>query len=246
MVRLLGIPIMEHIVHHLVASGVQEIISTLHYRPRTIQDHFVDGAEFGVRMRYTLEKQPLGTAGSVRLGKKYLDETFMVIAGDALVDFDFNAFLDFHRRKKAKVSLCLTRVLEPGEFGIVITDEEGRVQRFLEKPGPAEVFSDTINTGIYLIEPDVLNHVPARRPFDFANDLFPALMEKDVPIYGYVAEGYWSDIGSLDQLRQAHWDFLDGKVSLPVTGTRIKEQVWVGKDVKIRFSRRYNSSVLDW
>lgn len=233
MVRLLGIPIMEHIVHHLVASGVQEIISTLHYRPRTIQDHFVDGAEFDVRMRYTLEKQPLGTAGSVRLGKKYLDETFLVIAGDALVDFDFNAFLDFHRRKKAKVSLCLTRVLEPGEFGIVIADEEGRVQRFLEKPGPAEVFSDTINTGIYLIEPDVLNHVPVRRSFDFANDLFPALMEKDIPIYGYVAEGYWSDIGSLDQLRQAHWDFLDGKVSLPLGGTRIKEQVWVGKDVKI-------------
>jgi len=233
MVRLLGIPIMEHIVRHLAASGVDEIISTLHYRPRTIQDHFVDGAEFGVRMRYTLEKKPLGTAGSVRLGKKYLDETFLVIAGDALVDFDFNAFLEFHRRKKAKVSLCLTRVLEPGEFGIVITDEEGRVQRFLEKPGPAEVFSDTINTGIYLIEPDILNYVPSRRSFDFANDLFPALMEEKVPMYGYVAEGYWSDIGSLDQLRQAHWDFLDGKVNLPVGGTRIRDQVWVGKDTKI-------------
>jgi len=233
MVRLLGIPIMEHIVRHLAASGVEEVISTLHYRPRAIQDHFVDGAEFGVRMRYTLEKKPLGTAGSVRLGKKYLDETFLVIAGDALVDFDFTAFLEFHRRKKAKVSLCLTRVPEPGEFGIVITDKDGKVQRFLEKPGPAEVFSDTINTGIYLIEPEVLNHVPARRPFDFANDLFPSLMEKNIPIYGYVADGYWSDIGSLDQLRQAHWDFLDGKVRLPIDGTRIREQVWVGKDVKI-------------
>ncbi len=233
MVRLLGIPMMEHIVRHLAALHVKDIIATLHYRPRAIQDHFVDGSEFGVNMHYTLETEPLGTAGSVRLGQKHLDETFLVIAGDALVDFDFSAFLDFHRRKKAKVSLCLTRVLEPGEFGIVITDHEDRVQRFLEKPGPAEVFSDTINTGIYLIEPDILEHVPSDRPYDFANDLFPALLEKDVPMYGYVAEGYWSDIGSLDQLRQAHWDFLDGKVRLPVAGTRIREQVWIGKDVKI-------------
>lgn len=229
MVSVLGKPIMEHIVHHLTGFGIRDIVATLHYRPRPIRDHFGDGSEFNVNMHYTLETQPLGTAGSVKLGEKLLDETFLVIGGDALVDFDFGTFLQFHRDKGAKVSLCLTRVRDPGEFGIVITDEAGRVQRFLEKPGPSQVFSDTVNTGIYLIEPDILERIPVETKYDFASDLFPSLLADDVPIYGYVAEGYWSDIGSLEQLRQAHWDFLDGKVQLALPGNRIREGVWVGQ-----------------
>ena len=233
MAPVLGRPIMEYIVRHLAGFGIQEMVSTLHYRPHAIRDYFEDGSELGIRMHYTLEKEPLGTAGSVKLGQKLLDETFLVVGGDALMDFDFNAFLAFHREKGAKVSLCMVRVRDPGEFGIVITDEESRVQRFLEKPGPAEVFSDTVNTGIYLIEPGVLEQIPSDTPFDFANDLFPALMEQGESIYGYVAEGYWSDIGTLDQLRQAHWDLLDGKVQLPIAGALVEERLWVGEGTKI-------------
>ena len=233
MVSVLGRPIMEHIVGHIKKFGIRDIVSTLHYRPQSIRDHFADGTEFGVNMFYTLETEPLGTAGSVKLGQKYLDETFLVMGGDALVDFDFGAFLEFHQKTKAKVSLCLTRVRDPGEFGIVITDNDGRVLRFLEKPGPSEVFSDTVNTGIYLIEPEVLDHIPMHKQYDFAGDLFPALMALGEPIYGYVAEGYWSDIGTLEQLRQAHWDMLDGKVNLPVTGNQIRDGIWVGQGADI-------------
>jgi mannose-1-phosphate guanylyltransferase/phosphomannomutase len=233
MVRVLGAPIIEHIVRHLKGFGIEEIVFTLHYRPRAIQDHFGDGSDFGVRIHYTLEQQPLGTAGSVKLGARYLDEPFLVVAGDALMDFDFRRFADFHREKGGKVSICLMRVRDPGEFGIVITDPAARVKRFLEKPGPSEVFSDTVNTGIYLVEPDVLDAIPDGVPFDFSSDLFPALLERGQGLFGHVAEGYWSDIGTLEQLRQAHWDFLDGKVGLPIGGQRLGEQIWVDQDSEI-------------
>lgn len=233
MVPVLGRPIMEHIVRHVARFGFHELLATLHYRPRAIRDHFADGSEFDVHMRYTLETEPLGTAGSVKLGADFLDAPFMVVAGDALTDFDFRAFWDHHHASGAKVSLCLKRVPDPGEFGIVITDSQGQVVRFLEKPGPSEVFSDTVNTGIYLIEPEVLDLIPDKKAFDFAGDLFPHMLELGIPIAGYVADGYWSDIGTLEQLRQAHWDMLDGRVRLPIPGQRVQEKVWLGEGVSM-------------
>jgi len=233
MVTVLGRPMMEHIVDHLRHHGFDDVVATLHYRPGAIKDHFGDGSDWGITLDYTLETEPLGTAGSVKLSERHLDSTFLVIAGDALMDFDLGAFLRFHRANQAKVSLCLSRVNNPSEFGIVITDEVGRVQRFLEKPSPGEVFSDTVNTGIYLIEPEVLQDIPPGRSFDFSGDLFPTLLERGEPIYGYVADGYWSDIGTLEQLRQSHWDMLDNKVSLPLAGNRVDEQVWLGDSTEI-------------
>lgn len=233
MVTVLGRPIMEHIVRHLAAHGYTSLLATLHYRPRLIRDHFGDGGDFGVTMRYTLERRPLGTAGSVKLGTDSLCETFLVIAGDALTDFDLGAFYRFHKERGAKVSLCLKRVPDPGEFGVAVLDEAGCVQRFLEKPGVSEVCSDTVNTGIYLIEPEILDRVPPGEPFDFAGDLFPLLLEAGESIHGYIAEGYWSDIGTLDQLKQSHWDFLDGKVRLPVGGNLVGERIWAGAGARI-------------
>lgn len=224
---------MEHIVFHLKRHGFTDLLATLHYRPRLIRDHFGDGSEFEVNITYTIERKPLGTAGSVKLGAGFLDETFLVIAGDALTDFDLGAFWRFHKEKGAKVSLFLKRVPDPGEFGIVITGEDSRVLRFLEKPGLSEVFSDTVNTGIYLIEPEILADIPEGVPYDFAGDLFPQLIERGIMIQAYVADGYWCDIGTLDQLKQAHWDFLDGKVRLPMGGNRIQEQTWVGEGGRI-------------
>ncbi|WP_367026202.1 sugar phosphate nucleotidyltransferase [Methylococcus sp. ANG] len=233
MVAILGRPIMEHIVLHLRRHGFTELLATLHYRPRLIRDHFGDGSEFDVNLTYTIERKPLGTAGSVKLGGGRLDETFLVIAGDALTDFDLAAFWRFHRERGSKVTLYLKRVPDPSEFGMVITDEDSRVLRFLEKPGLSEVFSDTVNTGIYLIEPDVLNEIPDGVPYDFASDLFPKLIERGVVLQAYVGDGYWCDIGTLDQLRQAHWDLLDGKVHLPLGGNRVQDQVWVGEGGRI-------------
>lgn len=233
MVNLLGRPIMEHIVHHLRSQGFTDLLATLHFRPRVIRDHFADGSDFGVNMTYTLEHMPLGTAGSVKLGADFLGETFLVIAGDALTDFDLADFWEFHRSNNAKVSICLKRVPDPGEFGVVVTDEEGHILRFLEKPGVSEVCSDTVNTGIYLIEPDILERIPEGTPYDFANDLFPQLMADNIPLFAYVAEGYWNDIGTISQLKQSHWDFLDGKLRLPISGHQIADRIWLGDGARV-------------
>jgi mannose-1-phosphate guanylyltransferase/phosphomannomutase len=156
-----------------------------------------------------------------------------VISGDALCDIDLRQIVDFHKEKGAAVTIGLKSVENPLEFGIVVTDDDGRVERFLEKPSWGQVFSDTINTGIYVLEPEVLKHVPTERPYDFSKELFPLLLEMGRPIYGYVCEGYWQDIGNLDQYRQANFDALDERVQLNVPGLKIRGDVWIGEGVEI-------------
>ena len=148
---------------------------------------------------YTVEETPAGTAGSIRLAKDLLDETFLVISGDALTDFDLTKVVDFHKERQALVTIALKSVENPLEFGVVIVDDEGRIQRFLEKPGWGQVFSDTVNTGIYVLEPEIFDHIPEGQPYDFSHDLFPKLFDMHKPLYGMVCEGYWQDIGSLEQ-----------------------------------------------
>jgi mannose-1-phosphate guanylyltransferase / phosphomannomutase len=169
----------------------------------------------------------------VRLAGKQLDETFLVISGDALCDVDLSALVAFHKEKGAAVTIGLKSVENPLEFGIVVTDEEGRIERFLEKPSWGQVFSDTINTGIYVMEPEVLKHVPGDRPYDFSKELFPYLLEMGRPLYGYVMDGYWQDIGNLDQFRQANFDALEENVRLNIPGIRIRGNVWLGEGVEI-------------
>ena len=156
-----------------------------------------------------------------------------MISGDALCDIDLTALVASHRERQASVTIGLKSVDNPLEFGIVVTDEDGRVERFLEKPSWGQVFSDTINTGIYVIEPEVLRHVPDDRPFDFSKELFPLLLEMGRPIYGQVCEGYWQDIGNLDQYRQANQDALEGNVRLEVKGIRLRGNIWIGEGVEV-------------
>src|SRR2546425_7550999 len=186
-----------------------------------------------MQIGYSVEESPLGTAGSVRLTAKQLDETFLVISGDALCDVDLSALVAFHRERGAAVTIGLKAVDNPLEFGIVVTDERGRIERFLEKPSWGQVFSDTINTGVYVIEPEVLRHIPSDRPYDFSKELFPLLLEMGRPIYGLALEGYWQDIGNLDQYRQANFDALDESVKLNVPGIRLRGNVWIGEGVDI-------------
>ena len=162
-----------------------------------------------------------------------LDETFVVISGDALTDVDLGKLVDFHRKKEAAVTIGLKSVENPLEFGIVVTDDRGRIERFLEKPSWGQVFSDTINTGIYVLEPEVLRHVPSDRPYDFSKELFPLLLEMGRPLYGYVFDEYWQDIGDLDQFRQANFDALDEAVDLNVPGIRLRGNVWLGEGVEL-------------
>ncbi len=218
MVPIVGKPCMEHILELLKQHGFEDVIVTLAFLPQAIRSYFGDGEGLGLRIEYSVEESPLGTAGSVRLASGQLDDTVLVISGDALCDIDLGALVAFHREKQAAVTIGLKSVENPLEFGIVVTDEEGRIERFLEKPSWGQVFSDTINTGIYVLEPEVLKHVPTDRPYDFSKELFPLLLEMGRPLYGMVCDGYWQDIGNLDQFRQANFDALDGRVDVELPG----------------------------
>ena len=233
MVPIVGKPCMEHILELLREHGFEEVVVTVAFLPQAIRSYFGDGETLGLDISYSVEESPLGTAGSVRLASDVLDETFLVISGDALCDIDLGKIVEFHKEKGAAVTIGMKSVENPLEFGIVVTDEDGRVERFLEKPSWGQVFSDTINTGIYVLEPEVLRHIPTDRPYDFSKELFPLLLEMGRPIYGYVCDGYWQDIGNLDQYRQANFDALDEKVRLNIGGMKIRGDVWVGAGVEI-------------
>jgi mannose-1-phosphate guanylyltransferase/phosphomannomutase len=233
MVPIVGKPCMEHILELLRAHGFTEVVVTVAFLPQAIRSYFGDGSGLGIEIEYSVEEVPLGTAGSVRLASGRLDDTTLIISGDALCDIDLSRLVEFHREKRAAVTIGLKSVENPLEFGIVVTDEDGRVERFLEKPSWGQVFSDTINTGIYVLEPEVLKHVPTDGPFDFSKELFPLLLEMGRPIYGHVCDGYWQDIGNLDQFRQANFDALDEKVNLQIPGIRLRGNVWIGEGVEI-------------
>src|SRR5947208_15782582 len=233
MVPIVGKPCMEHILELLASHGLQDVIVTVAFLPQAIRNYFGNGETLGIELGYSVEESPLGTARSVRLAAGRLDDTFLVISGDALCDLDLTRLVEFHREKQASVTIGLKSVANPLEFGIVVTDEEGRVERFLEKPSWGQVFSDTINTGIYVLEPEVLRHIPKDRPYAFSKELFPLLLEMGRPIYGHVFDGYWQDIGNLDQYRQANFDALEERVQLNIGGIRIRGNVWLGDGVDL-------------
>ncbi len=233
MVPIVGKPCIEHILELLRKHGFEDVIVTVAFLPQAIRSYFGNGETLGLRMEYSVEESPLGTAGSVRLASDRLDETFLVISGDALCDFDLAELVQFHRDRGAAVTIGLKSVENPLEFGIVVIDGEGRVERFLEKPSWSQVFSDTINTGVYVLEPEVLKHIPSDRPYDFSKELFPLLLEMGRPIYGYAMDGYWQDIGNLEQYRQANFDALAERVDLEVPGVRLRGNVWLGEGVEI-------------
>ena len=233
MVPILGKPCMEHIIGLLKTHGFEEVIVTVAFMPQAIRTYFGAGESVGVPMKYSVEEAPAGTAGSVRMAAGELDDTFLVISGDALCDVDLGALVRFHEEKGASATIGLVSVDNPLEFGIVVTDGEGRIERFLEKPSWGQVFSDTINTGIYVLEPEVLRHIPEDRPYDFSKELFPLLLDMGRPLYGYVLDGYWQDIGNLDQYRQANFDALDERVRLETAGIRLRGNIWLGEGVEL-------------
>lgn len=234
MVPVAGKPMSEHIVNLLRQHNFNDIIFTLHYLPDAIKDYFGDGSDFGVKISYSTEEgRPLGTAGCVKAVQDELDQTFLVISGDSLTDMDLTEALKFHKEKKSKATIVLKRVENPLEYGVVITDAEGRIQRFVEKPGASEIFSDTVNTGTYILEPEVLLYVVMGREQDFSNDLFPLLLLRNEPLFGYVTDGYWCDIGNLQMYRQAHKDILDGHMKLRIDLPQIQPGVWVGEGTQI-------------
>jgi mannose-1-phosphate guanylyltransferase/phosphomannomutase len=235
MISIVNKPCMEHIVNLLKRHGFEEIVTTLGFMPEVIEDYFGDGADWGVKMEHSIEEEPMGTAGSVKLAEDKLTERFIVVSGDALTDADLSKAVEFHEKNGAEATLVLQEVDDPSEFGIVVVDDEGRVERFLEKPNPEEVFSYTANTGIYVLEPGILEDIPADEEFDFADDLFPKLLDERRPVYGYVTEKpYWEDIGNIDQYLDAQRAVLGGEVKgIEIPGERQEGDVYMGSDAEV-------------
>jgi len=233
MVPIVDRPVMEHTLGLLKSHGIDEIIVTLQYMAPVIQNYFGDGEAFGLKIHYTIEEMPLGTAGSVKLAEDMLDEPFLVLSGDALTDIDLSAVMAFHAQKKSVATLVLSQLLNPLEYGVVVTNGDGLVTRFVEKPTWGEVISDTVNSGIYLLDPSVLKQCPPGCPFDFSQDLFPLLLMQGAPMYGCVAAGYWCDVGDHASYVLANTDFMSGRVRLPMPGRQLGGGIWAAGDVEI-------------
>jgi len=234
MLPVVNRPIMEHVLRLLRRHGLTETVVTVQFLASIVRNYFGDGEDFGMSLQYATEETPLGTAGSVKNAEDALrDEPFLVISGDALTDIDLSDLIKFHNDNNALVTVALARVPDPLEFGIVIVDDDGKIQRFLEKPTWGQVFSDTVNTGIYVMEPEVLAHVPAGQVVDWSADVFPKLLENGAPLYGWIADGYWEDVGSLDSYGKAQADALTGKVSVEIDGFEVSPGVWIADGAEV-------------
>ncbi|MHB0867098.1 MAG: sugar phosphate nucleotidyltransferase [Thermoleophilia bacterium] len=233
MVPIVNKPCMEHIIELLAQHGLTDIIITLAFLPQNIRGYFGNGSSLGVSIEYSVEESPLGTAGSVMNAAEHLDETFIVISGDALTDFNLTEVIDFHKQRESMVTLALKSVENPLEFGVVIVDEDKHIKQFLEKPSWGQVFSDLVNTGIYILEPEIFDYIPENTKYDFSQELFPKLLKRGKPMYGYPMEGYWQDIGNINQFLRANHDALDGKVSVNIPGIRLREDIYIGEKLNL-------------
>ncbi len=235
MIPLINRPIMEHIIRLLKKHGISELILLLYHQPEVIRKYFGDGSEFGVHITYVVPLEDFGTAGAVKAAARHLDERFLIISGDLLTDFDLSQAIACHEKNQAQATLTLTSVADPLQFGVVITDKQGRITKFLEKPGWGEVFSDTINTGIYVIEPEVLDLIPAEANRDWAKDVFPQMLSAGAPLFGCSLQGYWADIGNTDAYMEACQDILTGKVSVQIAEPcrTPGEAIYISQDARV-------------
>ena len=227
-------PIMEHVLRLLKRHGFTETVVTVQFLASLVRNYFGDGEDVGMSLQYATEETPLGTAGSVKNAEDALRSgPFLVISGDALTDIDLTALVRYHKENGALVTVGLTRVPNPLEFGIIIVGEDGRIQRFLEKPTWGQVFSDTVNTGIYVMEPEVLAKVPPGVPVDWSADVFPTLLEAGAPLYGWIADGYWEDVGTLESYLKAQADVLSGRVEADIDGFEVSPGGWVSEGAEV-------------
>jgi mannose-1-phosphate guanylyltransferase/phosphomannomutase len=233
MVPIVNRPVMEHLLVLLKKHGFTEVIANVHYLGAQVMDYFGDGSRWGVDLTYSQEEQLLGSAGGVKNVESFFDDTFLVIGGDDLADIDLTKILRQHKERRAVASIALALVDEPSEYGIVLTNERGRITRFVEKPRAGVIFSDTANTGIYIFEPEIFDMIPRGVGYDFGKDLFPILVEQKRPFYGSLTSGYWRDVGNLMSYRYAHWDSLSGRVGVRFHVEEVRKDVWIGENTEI-------------
>lgn len=237
MVPVVNRPVMEHILRLLARNGFEQAIANLHWFPETIEGRFGDGSALGIELSYSREEQLLGTSGGVRKAAGFLGDSFLVISGDALTDLDLAAMREFHESHDGVATLATKRVRDTSQFGVAITGADGRIQGFQEKPDPAEALSDLANCGIYMFRSEIFEFFPepgtskAAGPgdpdgfADWAMDVFPALLEGDVPFYSHEIDAYWNDIGNLEELREGNLDALHGTVVVEIGAPEVADGV---------------------
>ncbi|MFH1372809.1 MAG: sugar phosphate nucleotidyltransferase [bacterium] len=236
MVPVANVPIMEHVVCLLAKHGITDITAVLYFQPEIIKDYFKDGSAFGVAIDYMQPQEDFGTAGAVRYAVDGTDEPVLVISGDLITDFDLSQAVRWHQEKQSEATILLTRVENPLAYGIVITDQDGCIKRFLEKPSWGEAFSDTINTGIYILQGSTINLIPPRTNFDFSQNLFPLMLSRQGRLYGKIMDGYWKDVGNVDEYRRVHVDFFEDTLNLQLRRDMIESSggiVYRGTGVRI-------------
>lgn len=242
MIPVLGKPLLHRIVTSLVDQGINDIVMAIGYQGDIIRQYFGDGSQFGCRIRYSQERQPLGTGGAIGQGGSYFQQTFLVLNADIYQDFDLSKLLSFHRQVQALTTIGLITVNDPRSYGLVELDRARRVQRFTEKPATvAEVTSPYVNAGLYVMEPAALAYIPPQRKTSVERETFPALLRANEPVYGFPLQGYWHDLGTRDRYLEGHRDLLlaqgvKRQIAPGVileTGVKLEPPLWVGPGCRI-------------
>lgn len=233
MLPLFSKPVLEHSIELLQRHEIDDIIIALSAEAQEIIEHFGDGSQWGVRIRYSIESEPQGTAGAVKMLQPHISDTFMVVSGDTVSDFDLTAAIDYHKSKSSIATLLLHEVDDPTDYGIVQHEPDGRITRLLEKPGSSEIFSNKVNAGIYILEPAALSSIPYFTNYDISRDLIPRMLRNQEPVYGCQLPGYWCDVGNVIKYRNAHFDALTGKAQIDIEATQVEPGVWIGDEAEI-------------
>ncbi len=247
MIPMANRPLMANTVQLLQEHGFDNIISNLHYHADSISSYFGNGQKHGLFMEYSREEELMGTAGGVKRCEWFLDDTFVIVSGDALTDIDLAKLVQAHKSKGALATIALKQIEDVEHFGVVITNEEGLIKSFQEKPRQEEALSQVANTGIYVFEPEIFEHIPKGQFFDFGKQVFPHLVKIGSPFYGVTVEGYWCDVGNIDSYRQAHKDILTGEVRVQKDGSMHVgdngSRVLLGEGTQIGNNVRFTGSV---
>ncbi|MCL2799793.1 MAG: NDP-sugar synthase [Endomicrobia bacterium] len=242
MIPIVGKPALHHTFGNLRKYGFKDVCVNLYHCPDVIVNYFKNN-NADINIKYSIEDKLLGTAGAIKKQEKFFNDTFIVMSGDGLTDINLKKALEFHKKKKSIATIVLKEIDARFEYGITLTDKNGKVKSFVEKPKWKDVFADTVNTGIYIFEPEIFKYIPQDKFFDFSMDLFPLLLKNKKSIYGYVMEEYWTDIGNILEYKKGVFDALDGKVKINMSSltdknlfgknVKIKEPCFIGENVKI-------------
>lgn len=233
MIPIVNKPALEHTLELLKKHNFDEVIINLHFYPDMIRDYFGDGRRYGIKIQYSQEKVLLGTAGGVKRAERHFNDTFVVMSGDGLTDINLSKAVEFHKKKKSLATMVLKKVDARFDYGVTLIDQYNRIEKFIEKPAWSDVFANTVNTGIYIFEPEIFKYIPKNKFYDFGREVWPLLLARKKPLFGYEMNSYWCDIGNLQEYKRAEKNALEGAVKVKIPGKLRSKSIWIGTHTNI-------------